>query len=137
LGKMLLKVSAKNRKKLALSIPVGWRGGCGRSRTSGSPGWPPHAGANGEDCRRSRVLGLPGRPGGRRRSRRGELTGEATPLPARRARRSRRQQGVRRSGAPRSQRRVYSLWFGKWSHLGQRHGLQSTTLTSYFYKNIC
>jgi hypothetical protein len=31
----------------------------------------------------------------------------------------------------------YSLQFGKWSRLGQRHGLQSTTLTSYFYiKNL-
>jgi hypothetical protein len=30
-----------------------------------------------------------------------------------------------------------SIRFGKWSRLEQRHGLQSTTLTSYFYKNIC
>jgi hypothetical protein len=32
---------------------------------------------------------------------------------------------------------LYSLRFGKWSRLEQRHGLQSTTLTSCFYKNIC
>jgi hypothetical protein len=30
---------------------------------------------------------------------------------------------------------IYYLRFGKRSRLGQRHGLQSTTLTSYFYKN--
>jgi hypothetical protein len=30
---------------------------------------------------------------------------------------------------------MYSLRFGKERHLGQRHGLQSATLTSYFYKN--
>jgi hypothetical protein len=29
----------------------------------------------------------------------------------------------------------YSLRFGKGRHLGQRPGLQSATLTSYFYKN--
>jgi hypothetical protein len=32
---------------------------------------------------------------------------------------------------------TYSLRFGKWSRLGQRHGLRSTTLTYSFYKNIC
>jgi hypothetical protein len=31
---------------------------------------------------------------------------------------------------------LYSLRFGKRSRLGQRHGLQNTTLTSFFYKNI-
>jgi hypothetical protein len=30
----------------------------------------------------------------------------------------------------------YSLRFGKRSRLGHRHGLQNTTLTSIFYKNI-
>jgi hypothetical protein len=30
----------------------------------------------------------------------------------------------------------YSLRFGKRSRLGQRHGLQNTTLTCLFYKNI-
>jgi hypothetical protein len=30
---------------------------------------------------------------------------------------------------------IYSLRFGKGSRLGQRHSLESTTLTSYFYKN--
>jgi hypothetical protein len=30
---------------------------------------------------------------------------------------------------------VYSVRFGKGRRLGQRHGLQSATLTSYFYKN--
>jgi hypothetical protein len=30
----------------------------------------------------------------------------------------------------------YSLHTHKTSHLGRRHGLQSTTLTSYFYKSI-
>jgi hypothetical protein len=30
---------------------------------------------------------------------------------------------------------LYSLQFGKRSRLGQRYGLQSTTLTSYFYNN--
>jgi hypothetical protein len=30
---------------------------------------------------------------------------------------------------------TYSLQFGKGRRLGQRHGLQSATLTSYFYKN--
>jgi hypothetical protein len=30
---------------------------------------------------------------------------------------------------------MYSLQFGKRSHLRHRHGLQSTTLTFYFYKN--
>jgi hypothetical protein len=29
----------------------------------------------------------------------------------------------------------YSLWFGKGRRLRQQHGLQSATLTSYFYKN--
>jgi hypothetical protein len=37
---------------------------------------------------------------------------------------------------PRGQR-LYCHRFGKRSRLGQRHGLQSTTLTSYFYENIC
>jgi hypothetical protein len=31
---------------------------------------------------------------------------------------------------------TYSLWFPIRSRLGQRHGHQSTTLTSLFYKNI-
>jgi hypothetical protein len=30
---------------------------------------------------------------------------------------------------------IYSLRFGKGRRLGQRRGLQSATLTSYFYKN--
>jgi len=30
----------------------------------------------------------------------------------------------------------YSFRIGKESRLGQRHGLQNTTLTSYFFKNI-
>jgi hypothetical protein len=31
---------------------------------------------------------------------------------------------------------IYSIRFGKRSRLGQRHGLQSTTLTSYFLKKL-
>jgi hypothetical protein len=31
---------------------------------------------------------------------------------------------------------TYSLLFGKRSRLGQRYGLQNTSLTSIFYKNI-